>query len=151
MPGQDSVFFVQVLEGQAPEVPPTTGSYCGNSEHGLTRCVLPGSGARAGSELHLYREVHSFRVPSCAGHCGETGGSAQPQTFNHIRFHFLLLVVEPSSVQPQSTLWSLLPVALGIGSCVQETRQNLDGGPLAEGRLSLLCLALGAGASALGL
>lgn len=35
-------------------------------------------------------------VPSCAGHCGETGGSARPQTFNHRRFHFLLLMVELS-------------------------------------------------------
>lgn len=74
--------------------------------------VLLGSGASFAGKTVVLPDM-ALRVLSCAGHCGETGGSARPQTFNH-RFHFLLLVVEPSSVQPQSTLWSSLPVVLGI-------------------------------------
>lgn len=61
--------------------------------------VSPGSAARAGTQLPFAQTTvllgSALCVPSCAGHCGETGGSAGPQTFNH-KFHFLLLVVESS-------------------------------------------------------
>lgn len=70
---------------------------------GLRSMASPGVSPGSGQSWHLtpfaqttVLPVWALCVPSCAGHCGETGGSAQPQTFNHRRFHFLLLVVESS-------------------------------------------------------
>lgn len=65
VPGRDSVPFLQGLEGRAPGVPTAKDSCCGSSERGLTRCVSPGSGARAGPELHLQSGLQCFRARLC--------------------------------------------------------------------------------------
>lgn len=47
--------------------------------------------------------------------------------FNHKRFHFLIFVVEPSSLQPRSMLWSLLLMGREFGAAADGAEKKTPG------------------------